>query len=1131
MAMKRQPAAKRASFYEPLEGRVLMCYEPHGMSMPADVAPPMNPPLTAQRASLPHAGNVTDGGTAGGTASGGAGGTNDFNIVWTNRGQTNDNFAATFGGNAGAARAVVDAVIQQYERIISSMNWTGAATQHSVNISMRNQAAPDFGGQCPPGQVGLDPNGTPVSATIFLGRGNDTNGDNLGDGGGWYLDPTPNDWAEFPNVVNAFAGTAPAASPIANQRDFYSLIAHEMGHAMGMTSGAGSDWRTFLGAFAADSGVADAGGAGNLWAYSSAAVGRAVLTDSDGGGAGVIGVHSAVPGQNFNFNAQSYTSAADVMNNSFQGINGRRLLVSNLLIGMIDSVSGYDNVWPEQFGSFYTSLDTTTGQLTLRGGAGTSADEFSVLEIAGGGYQITVDVGTDVAGTGPTDAFVSTWTDAQVSSIVIDAGAGNDWIEIRTLGANEPVTIDAGTGNDEIRLAIGDFDSDLLSNVVVVGDTGTDQIWVNDIVDGAGSDTYTLSATTFGKPGRSVTFSGIEDFDLLGSGNNDVYNIESFTGTLTVDDDAGNDTFNITQPGGDLDALDGRGTLIAGTGSDTINLYDQSDTGADTYLFDSSTGDNLNFTKTGGGAFEGMLYSGFETLLLEANGAGNTINAVVLTPTDVTFDGNGGNDTVVIDDTADLTGDSHTLDTALFVGATYASSDDPTVVTYASISDFVLELSNEDNTVNVNGLPSGTNLAINGHLGSDVAQVGGGDLGSNVLGDVHFNPTFDGRIVFNDSTNPSVGNDYDLDGGTFVHAGRTHTFVNVTEVELEASNSGDNIDVRDTFSYDTVVRGNGGTDLITLGGGSVAFMDNVTVWGGDGADELRLDDTSAFASTTFTVDQGAGLPFVDLFNGNIRATYDSIDTLRLMAGPHADAITSIAMPMSTSLRIAAGAGDDAIDVRGHPTLNSNLFESVSVDGGAGLDTVEVNTDGQGGARAHFNVSQDLQSLQIGTSGRLTLNAGNRVIETNSATMPTSGFELDLTDGMFVRRGIGSFNYYRDRVATGYNGGAWNGDAINSSFAEASPAADGLGIARADQLFNGGGGIVNGVNLAATDIVIRHTLYGDANLDGTVNLADFNRLAANFGSTSATWAQGNFNYDTNTNLADFNLLSGNFGQSV
>jgi hypothetical protein len=53
--------------------------------------------------------------------------------------------------------------------------------------------------------------------------------------------------------------------------------------------------------------------------------------------------------------------------------------------------------------------------------------------------------------------------------------------------------------------------------------------------------------------------------------------------------------------------------------------------------------------------------------------------------------------------------------------------------------------------------------------------------------------------------------------------------------------------------------------------------------------------------------------------------------------------------------------------------------------------------------------------------------------------------------------------------------------------------------------------------------------GNANLDGNVNLSDFNRLSANFGQTGP-WGAGDFNYDTNVNLADFNLLSGNFGSS-
>jgi hypothetical protein len=146
-------------------------------------------------------------------------------------------------------------------------------------------------------------------------------------------------------------------------------------------------------------------------------------------------------------------------------------------------------------------------------------------------------------------------------------------------------------------------------------------------------------------------------------------------------------------------------------------------------------------------------------------------------------------------------------------------------------------------------------------------------------------------------------------------------------------------------------------------------------------------------------------------------------------------------------------------------------------------------------------------------------------------MPASNFELDLTDGFFVRRGNPSFPFYRDRIAVGYNGGAWNGLGINSSTAASSPASDALGIARASEIFNGGGGVIAGINLQPNDILIRRALYGDTDLNGSVDLADFNRLASNFGVAGTSWARGDFTYDNSTTLADFNLLAGNFGLSL
>ena len=67
-----------------------------------------------------------------------------------------------------------------------------------------------------------------------------------------------------------------------------------------------------------------------------------------------------------------------------------------------------------------------------------------------------------------------------------------------------------------------------------------------------------------------------------------------------------------------------------------------------------------------------------------------------------------------------------------------------------------------------------------------------------------------------------------------------------------------------------------------------------------------------------------------------------------------------------------------------------------------------------------------------------------------------------------------------------------------------------------------------VTYDADSVFVTAALPGDANLSGSVNLADFNILASNFGSNGATWIGGDFTGDGLVNLSDFNALAGNFG---
>jgi hypothetical protein len=155
------------------------------------------------------------------------------------------------------------------------------------------------------------------------------------------------------------------------------------------------------------------------------------------------------------------------------------------------------------------------------------------------------------------------------------------------------------------------------------------------------------------------------------------------------------------------------------------------------------------------------------------------------------------------------------------------------------------------------------------------------------------------------------------------------------------------------------------------------------------------------------------------------------------------------------------------------------------------------TLGSGTASSNVN----LTSLSITGNGVLDLN-NNHIIITYGSSDP-----------------ITTIAGY---IQSGYNGGGWNGPGIDSSAAAIHP---GYALGYAD----GADGVVAG--LSSGQIEVMYTLLGDANLDGLVNSADFNILAANFNQSITGWDQGDFNYDGIVNSADFNALAANFNQGV
>src|SRR5262249_7599876 len=115
-------------------------------------------------------------------------------IVWDNRGVTsgpnNDRFNDVFGGNANLARNVVDAVLLDWQNIITNFNYSNGTNTLHVKITM---GGPGFGANASYGSGQL--NGKPTYGEITIGSGSDPFG------AGWFLDPTPNYSEEFRGLI------------------------------------------------------------------------------------------------------------------------------------------------------------------------------------------------------------------------------------------------------------------------------------------------------------------------------------------------------------------------------------------------------------------------------------------------------------------------------------------------------------------------------------------------------------------------------------------------------------------------------------------------------------------------------------------------------------------------------------------------------------------------------------------------------------------------------------------------------------------------------------------------------------------------------------------------------------------
>jgi hypothetical protein len=267
---------------------------------------------------------------------------------------------------------------------------------------------------------------------------------------------------------------------------------------------------------------------------------------------------------------------------------------------------------------------------------------------------------------------------------------------------------------------------------------------------------------------------------------------------------------------------------------------------------------------------------------------------------------------------------------------------------------------------------------------------------------------------------------------------------------------------------------NTGTGKTIVTGGATATFYDPVVNGGSSEFRVSTASTAVFLGNVTGLAQFTG-PGVKDFEAGASAGAIATTTGSTIVGP--SAVVTAQYVRENALTVE---GNAAILANGTSASTSRV-NSLSIDGGPGAWT-----------------------------GRLDLNDNDLVIHYSSGSPIAT---------------------VANQIKSGYANGSWTGKGITSTAAAVAANAahhTALGFAEALDL---GVGSFSGQSVDNTSLLVRYTLAGDSNLDGTVDLTDFTYLAANFNATNRTWLRGDYNYDGVVDLTDFTLLASNFNQTL
>ena len=158
---------------------------------------------------------------------------------------------------------------------------------------------------------------------------------------------------------------------------------------------------------------------------------------------------------------------------------------------------------------------------------------------------------------------------------------------------------------------------------------------------------------------------------------------------------------------------------------------------------------------------------------------------------------------------------------------------------------------------------------------------------------------------------------------------------------------------------------------------------------------------------------------------------------------------------------------------------------------------------------------------------------------DSNGLANSTVDLGRNDGIVSAPGVAGNDLAAItlKVAQGYAGGTWTGPGLTSSAAAADATrTTALGVIQNNQ--SGTALYTSTVEFdgnvpVPSDVLVKYTYYGDANLDGKVDGADYGQIDAGHlsGGGLTGWYNGDFNYDGVVNASDYTLIDNAFNEQT